>query len=111
MPSEKTLKRIVITLGVIIVFGFMTLVGIIVYRLVTPKAEVEVPLESLIMPPPENAVKLIRHGKGEKITIFIFENNQGKQSVMIIDNQTKEVLGHIPMDQLDEDITKLADPD
>ena len=111
MPSEKTLKRIVITLGVLIVFGFMTLVGIIIYRLVNPKVQIEEPIEGLIMSTPENPVKLIRHGKGEKITIFIFENNQGKQSVMIIDNQTNEVLGHIPLDQLDENIAKLADPD
>jgi len=115
MPSEKTLKRIVIILGVLLVAGFMVVVGTIVYRLANPdwdqKGPAGITARGLIMSTPENPVKLVRHGSNEKITVFIFENSRGKQSVMIIDNATREVLGHFPMDDLDEDIRDLVKED
>jgi len=113
MPSEKTLKRIVIILGVLLVAGFLTVVGTIIYRLSIPDGSkqtgAEISADDLIMSTPENPVRLVRYGKNDKISIFIFENKRGEQSVMIVDNQTREVLGHIPMDGLDEDLSKPAE--
>jgi len=41
MPNEKTLKRIVIILGVLLVAGFLVVVGTIIYRAINPGGDKE----------------------------------------------------------------------
>ena len=83
MPSEKTLKRIVIILGVLLVVGFAAIVGTIIYRVINPK-DAEVPPDvyetvsssSVSFPTPEGA-ELIGISHNMAVTIVHIKINKG----------------------------------
>ncbi len=101
MPSEKTLKRIVIILGVLLVVGFAAIVGTIIYRVINPK-DAEVPPDvyetvsssSVSFPTPEGA-ELIGISHNLAVTIVHIKNKQGVEQKLAYDSRTGEFLGEL----------------
>ncbi len=104
MPSEKTLKRIVIILGVLLVVGFAAIVGTIIYRVINPK-DAEVPPDvyetvssSVSFPTPEGA-ELIGISHNLAVTIVHIKNKQGVEQRLAYDSRTGEFLGELVLER------------
>ena len=106
MPSEKTLKRIVIILGVLLVAGFLVIVGTIIYRATdlgedensTKESGSITPTLSIASP---EGMTLTGFSKNEKVTVFRFRDSEGIEAIMIIDNATGEVLANLKLEDID----------
>ena len=106
MPSEKTLKRIVIILGILLVTGFFGIAGTIIYRSVNPVQEVEVASDvyeavsspSVSFPTPKGA-ELIGISHNMAVTIVHIKNKQGVEQKLAYDSRTGEFLGELVVEK------------
>ncbi|MCH8348136.1 MAG: hypothetical protein IH901_06560 [Proteobacteria bacterium] len=106
MPSEKTLKRIVIILGILLVTGFFAIAGTIIYRSVNPVQEVEVAgdvyeavsASSVSFPTPKGA-ELIGISHNIAVTIVHIKNKQGVEQRLAYDSRTGEFLGELVLEK------------
>ena len=106
MPSEKTLKRIVIILGVLLVTGFFGIAGTIIYRSANPVQEVEVASDvyeavsspSVSFPTPKGA-ELIGISHNMAVTIVHIRNKQGVEQRLAYDSRTGEFLGELVLEK------------
>jgi hypothetical protein len=106
MPSEKTLKRVVIILGVLLVAGFAIIAGTIIYRSINPDWDAEVPGDvyeavsspSVSFPTPEG-VELIGISHNLAVTIVHIKNKQGVEQKLVYDSRTGEFLGELVLER------------
>ncbi len=102
MPSEKTLKRIVIILGVLLVTGFTIIAGTIIYRSINPDRDAEVPRDvyeavsspSVSIPTPEGA-ELIGISHNLAVMIVHIKTKHGVEQKLVYDSRTGEFLGEL----------------
>ncbi|MEE8258241.1 MAG: hypothetical protein V3R20_00970 [Sphingomonadales bacterium] len=99
MPSEKTLKRIVIILGVLIVGGFAVVVGTIIVRSLGsgPDQPSDQTTAATGFAIPDGAKILGGSRNGETI-IFHFETLDGIEKVVVVDTRTGAVIGELEME-------------
>lgn len=94
MPSEKTLKRIVIILGVLLVAGFLVIVGTIIYRAMNLGGDENLPEETAILTLPGNATPL-GMAKETSVTILRVRNAEGEIEELVFDALTGDYLGKL----------------
>ena len=97
MPSEKTLKRIVIILGVLIVGGFAVVVGTIIVRSLggSPDQASEQSTTSFAIP---DGAKILGGSRNGETIIFYFETLEGVEMVVVVDTRTGAVIGELEME-------------
>lgn len=93
MPSEKTLKRIVIILGVLLVAGFLVIVGTIIYRAMNLGDETS-PEEAPVLTIPGDATPL-GMSKENSVTILRVRNAEGEIEELVFDARTGDYLGKL----------------
>lgn len=100
MPSEKTLKRIVIILGVLIVGSFAVVVGTIIVRSLGggPDLASEQSTAATDFAIPDGAKILGGSRNGETI-IFHFETFDGIEMVVVVDVRTGAVIGELEIER------------
>lgn len=94
MPSEKTLKRIVIILGVLLVGGFLTLLSIIIYRAVNLGGKEQPTEEAPVLTIPGDATPL-GMSKENSVTILRVRNVDGEIEELVFDAVTGDYLGKL----------------
>ncbi len=94
MPSEKTLKRIVIILGVLLVVGFLIVVGTIIYRVTNPKPVEPASDEAPVLTIPGEATPM-GISKEISITILKVRNAEGEIEELVFDATTGDYLGKL----------------
>ena len=100
MPSEKTLKRIVIILGVLLVLGFTVVVGTIVYRAANLASRDDVAAQetpgTLSATLPDGAKIIGGSRTGDTLTLH-YETIDGTEKVIVWNIQTGEVLSELEL--------------
>lgn len=94
MPSEKTLKRVVIILGLLIVAGFAVVVGTIIVRALNPEEAGEISSGTVNYAIPDGARILGGSRTGETI-MFHFVTADGVEMVVVVDARTGAVIGEL----------------
>jgi len=95
MPSEKTLKTIVIVLGVLLVLGFMVLIGIVIFRATKPGGSEEKQADSapgLTLPRDKTPVGMTQN---TAVTILKVKTPDGEIEELVFDAETGEYLGKL----------------
>lgn len=102
MPSEKTLKTIVIVLGILLVVGFFVVVGTIVIRLGgsgTPAPEAAPNAEAIVLPEVSGRQLEIPAGAtvqgvsgNQKILVVHIKTAAGADRVLVFDRESGEIL-------------------
>lgn len=98
MPSEKTLKRIVIILGVLIVGSFAVVVGTIIVRSLggSPDQASEQSTISFAIP---DGAKILGGSRNGETIIFHFETLEGVEMVVVVDVRTGAVIGELEIER------------
>lgn len=94
MPSEKTLKRIVILLGFLLVGGFMVLVGIIIFRAVNLGQDENTSENAPILTIPGDAQPL-GMSRESAVTILRVRRADGEIEELVFDARTGDYLGKL----------------
>ena len=97
MPSEKTLKRIVIILGVLLVAGFAVVVTTIIYRaanLATGNESTPESAATISLNIPDGA-KIIGGSKSGDLLTLHFETPAGDEKVVVLDMKTGGVVSEL----------------
>ena len=94
MPSEKTLKRIVILLGLLLVGGFMVLVGIIIFRAVNLGGGENTSENAPVLTIPDDAQPL-GMSRESAVTILRVRRADGEIEELVFDARTGEYLGKL----------------
>jgi len=97
MPSEKTLKRIVIILGVLLVAGFLVIVGTIIYRAMDLGEGKKPTDEAAVLTIPGDAAPL-GMSKENAVTILKVRNAEGEIEELVFDALTGDYLGKLVRD-------------
>ena len=98
MPSEKTLKRIVIILGALIVILFAVVVGTIIIRAIGGDNEGGgQPATGVAFTIPDGATILGGSRSGETI-MYHFETADGVEMVVVVDAETGAVIGELEVE-------------
>ena len=98
MPSEKTLKRIVIILGVLLVAGFLVIVGTIIYRAMDLGEGKKPTDEAAVLTIPGDATPLGML-KENAVTILKVRNAEGEVEELVFDALTGDYLGKLVRDE------------
>jgi len=98
MPSEKTLKRIVIILGVLLVAGFLVVVGTIIYRAMDLGEGKKPTDEAAVLTIPGDATPL-GMSKENSVTILKVRNAEGEIEELVFDALTGDYLGKLVRDE------------
>lgn len=106
MPSEKTLKRIVIFLGVLLIAGFAVIVGTIIFRATKLATKDEVaqidfqvaPSSPVLFVTPEGA-ELIGISRENAVFVVHIRTKEGAEQKLVFNSQTGELLGYLVDDQ------------
>ncbi len=94
MPSEKTLKRIVIILGVLLVGGFMALVSIIIYRAVNLETKDKAGAQGPVLALP-SSVQPVGISEEKSVIILKVRNADGVNEELVFDALTGDYLGKL----------------
>ncbi|MEE8295871.1 MAG: DUF6476 family protein [Sphingomonadales bacterium] len=97
MPSEKTLKRIVIFLGVLLVAGFLVVVGTIIYRAMDLGEGKKPTDEAAVLTIPGDATPL-GMSKENAVIILKVRNAEGEIEELVFDSLTGDYLGKLVRD-------------
>lgn len=98
MPSEKTLKRIVVILGVLLVAGFLTLLSIIIYRatrLSGDEAADQAEGPVLAIPGDKTPVGI---SKGTSVIILKVRTPEGDIEELVFDGVSGDFLGKLELE-------------
>lgn len=97
MPSEKTLKRIVIVLGVLLVGGFAVIVATIIIRATNPAPgdNETVRAEAVSFSGVPDGAKILGGARNGKTIMFHIETKEGFEKVIVLDTATGELLGEL----------------
>ncbi len=101
MPSEKTLKRIVIILGVLLVTGFFAIAGTIIYRSINPDWDsLQTPVKSISfsLAIPEGAELIDISLNREVIIVEVITLEKIRQK-LVYDSSTGEFLGELVLER------------
>ena len=98
MPSEKTLKRIVIILGVLLVAGFLVIVGTIIYRAMNLGEGKNPTDEAAVLTIPGDATP-VGMSKENAVTILKVRNAEGEIEELVFDATTGDYLGKLVRDE------------
>ena len=108
-PSYKTLKVIVIVLGILLVFGFAAMVGTIIYRVanmgdetVSASASMDTSGSELMLPGfgvinvvRPSGSELVGHGYDNGILSLHFRDPEGNDRLVLVDAASGKILGAI----------------
>ena len=98
MPSEKTLKRIVIILGVLLVAGFAVVVTTIIYRaanLAAGDAETAPESPATISLNIPDGAKIIGGSRNGDLLTLHFETPAGDEKVVVLDIKTGAIVSEL----------------
>jgi len=103
MPSEKTLKRIVIVLGILLVGGFTVIVATIIYRAtnLAPVEKETVNAEEVSFGGVPDGAKILGGARNGKTIMFHLETKEGIEKVIVLDTATGELLGELEISNED----------